>query len=317
MARLWAAVAVCCIALLTGSALAASKSFTLNNNTLGVMAGEAQWLPVVRALARDLNHREGLRLLPVVGEGSVQAVSDVLRLDGIDAALIPSDSIQYADTQGLMGRDSGKVMFLARMATLKLALVTRKSTKSVAELGGKRIATGPANSAGFAAGEWVFGSLGIAFTRVAASGPDALNALVSKQADAALVMGTDDLGRMPDPEAYHVLALPLPEALRSIYAPALLSPEEMGAMGAGRQPVETLASALVLAVFNWDERNPHSVVLHKLAAALLADGRMQDGDAVPYNLAADVPGLSRHAAASRALEEAKKNSSQPVEGDTP
>ena len=197
--------------------MAASKGFTLNNNTLGVMAGEAQWLPVVRGLARDLNHREGLRLLPVLGEGSVQAVSDVLRLDGIDAALVPSDSILYADTQGLMGRDSGKVMFLARLATLKLALVTRKGTTDISALTGKRIATGPANSSGFAAGEWVFGSLGIAFTRVAASGPDALNALVTKQADAALVMGTADLARMPNPEAYHVLPLQLSAELQTVF----------------------------------------------------------------------------------------------------
>lgn len=297
--------------------MAASKSFTLNNNTLGVMAGEVQWLPVVRALARDLNHREGLRLLPVVGEGSVQAVSDVLRLDGIDAALIPSDSIQYADTQGLMGRDSGKVMFLARLATLKLALVTRKSTANVAELAGKRIATGPANSAGFAAGEWVFGSLGIAFTRVAASGPDALNALVTKQADAALVLGTSDLGRMPSPEAYHILPLPLSTDLQTVYAPALLTAEEMGPMAADGKPVETLASALVLAVFNWDARNPHSDALHRLAAALLTDSRTSEGKAISYNLAADVPGLLRHAAASRALDEAKDNSIQPVEGAAP
>ncbi len=316
MARLRAAVAAICIVLTAAPALAASKSFTLNNNTLGVMAGEAQWLPVVRALARDLNHREGLRLLPVVGEGSVQAVSDVLRLDGIDAALIPSDAIQYADIQGLMGRDSGKVMFLARLATLKLALVTRKTTRSVAELAGKRIATGPANSSGFAAGEWVFGSMGLAFTRVAASGPDALNALVTKQADAALVMGTGDLSRMPNPEAYHVLPLPLSAELQTVYAPALLTVEEMGAMGGGH-PVETLASALVLAVFNWDARNPHSDALHRLAAALLTESRSSEGNAISYNLAADVPGLRRHVAASRALEEAKNISIQPVEGTTP
>jgi hypothetical protein len=311
-----AAIVACVMAVLAMPVTAASKSFTLNNNTLGIMAGEPQWLPVVRTLARDLNHKQGLRLLPVLGEGSVQAVSDVLRLDGIDAALIPSDSIHYANTQGLLGKDSGKVTFLARLGTLKLALVTRKSTTSLQELEGKRIATGPAQSAGFAAGEWIFGSHGISFVRVAASGADALNSLVRKEADAALVMGTDDLRRMPNPENYHVLSIPMTENLQEIYAPALLSADEQGAIGADTQPIETVSAALVLAVFNWDERNAHSDALGRLAEALLESSQTSGKNNKPYNLAADVPGIARHVAAIRALDAAKVNLSKSVEGVT-
>jgi hypothetical protein len=300
-----AVAAACVMAMLAMPSWAASKSFTLNNNTLGVMAGEAQWLPVIRALARDLNHKQGLRLLPVLGEGSVQAVSDVLRLDGIDAALIPSDSIQYADAQGLLGRDSGKVMFLARLATLKVALVTRKTTKSIEELKAKRIATGPAQSAGFATGEWILGNQNIPFTRVAAAGPDALNALVRKEADAALILGTEDLRRLPNPEAYHVLPLPMTKELQEVYSPALLTGEELGTLASRGQPVETMATALVLAVFNWDQRNPHSDVLRRLADAMLEDTR--SAESKMFNLAADVPGLTRHSAAVQALDAAKQN----------
>jgi hypothetical protein len=311
-----AAAAACVIAMLAGPAFGASKSFTLNNNTLGVMAGESQWLPLVRSLARDLNHKQGLRILPIMGEGSVQAVSDVLRLDGIDAALIPSDAIHYAEAQGLLGRDSGKVLFLARLATLKLVLVTRKTNASLAALAGKRIATGPAQSAGFAAGEWVFGSGNMAFTRVAQAGNDALNALARKEADAALVFATEALRRMPNPEEYHVLPLPMNEALKDVYAPALLTADELGNLARAEAPVETMAAALVLAVFDWDQRNPHSDALRRLAAAILEESRNR-GEGTAYNLAAEVPGLARHVAAIRALEAARKSSTPSATGVSP
>ena len=292
-------------AVMAGSGLAASRSFVLNQNTIGVVAGEPEWLPLVQDVARTLNHKSGLRILPISGEGAIQSVSDLIHIDGVDVALIPADSVAYAKAQGLLPAGEEKIAYLARMGTIKILLIARKDINSLTDLAGRKIATGPAQSAGFATGEFVLGALGLPFKRVPTDGSGALAALERGDAEAAIVLGTQNLAALKSPEKFHVLPLLLPTELEQTYAPSLLTAAELEKHGMKGKAIDTISTPLVLAVFNWSAKNPHSDALYAFNKAMLEASALPQ-NAAPWirnNLAADVPGLQRHTSSVRAFGE--------------
>ena len=300
--RLAAVIGLCasCVLAVT-PAYADARSAALNRNTISLMASEPEWLGISQQLAKQLDHEDGLRVLPLVGRGSVQALSDLINLQAVDAALISSDALVYAQAQGLLLPSGNKIAYLADVAKLPVVLVARREISNVTGLAGQRISTGPAQSAAFATGELLLGSLGVPFTRVAASGPAALVALTEGRADAALLLGTENLRNL-DAKLFHVLQLPLPKELQANYAPALLSEDVLGELNLGQGDVETVSIAMVLAVFNWPADNEHTIRLKHFAKVLLSTP-LQISQSAGTNLTTEVQGWQRHLSAEQAINE--------------
>lgn len=297
MLRSWTFVGVI-LAAFTGvhtAAWADDRGNTLNQNTVGILAGEPEWVSRIQNLALRLDHQDNIRILPIAGSGSVQAISDLAYLQSVDAALIAADTLTYAVAQGLVPADKAKLAYVAQLAQLPVVLVTRKEFKSLTTLAGRRISTGPAQSASFATGELLFGAFGIPFTRIAASGEAAVLALKKGQVDATLLLGTEALRVGLDKKRFHVLSLPLPAALKTQYAAIKLSPEQL----AGLDGVESISTALTLAVFNWPKNNPRSTKLARFAKILFAEEN-------PI-LTTDIAGWQRHSTATQALQGINNN----------
>lgn len=312
------ASAVVGTAFAANMANAADRLKDINQNTIGILAGEPEWLPLVQDVAKTLNHREGLRILPIAGEGGIQSVSDLMNINGIDVALIPADSVAYAKAQGLVPSDDEKIAYLARMGSIKVLLVARNDTVGLTALAGKRIATGPAQSSGFATGELILGALDLPFTRVPADGTGAIAALEQGQADAALVLGTQNLAALKNSAGYKIIPLPLPKSIENNYAPAMVTKAELQRFGIVGESVDTISTPLILAVFNWSDKSPHSESLHTFNKALLEAANLPDSDAhwIKNNLAAEVPSLVRHHSAKRALEESSPATAPAEQGVT-
>ena len=174
---------------------AATLAEDQNFNSISILVGEPDWLNLIQQLSGQIDHQQGLRLLPMLGRGSVQALNDLAELRVVDMALVPSDVIVYAQMQGLLGGKGKSYAYIAALQKLPVVLVARKQIANLTGLAGRKIATGPAQSGGFATGELVLGSLGIPFARIAETGAAALISLQDGRADAALVLGTDGLNR--------------------------------------------------------------------------------------------------------------------------
>ena len=138
-----------------------------------------------------LNTCEGLRIIPMQGDGCITAAADVMQLTQVDAALLETACVDYAVAQGLLPQALEKLVYISRIDAQPLLLLTRRSFPSLTSLAGKRIATGPAQSAGFAAGELLLADMGLPFVRVAESRCQRpLAALVANEAaDAVLLRG--------------------------------------------------------------------------------------------------------------------------------
>lgn len=273
-----------------------------NFNSISILVGEPAWLNRVQGLASLLDHQQELRLLPMLGRGSVQALNDLSQLRAVDMALVNSDVIIYAQMQGLIGDPVKSYAYIAGLQKLPVALVARKQIVNLTGLAGRKIATGPAQSGSFATGELVLGNLGIPFARVAESGTSAVISLQEGRADAALLLGTDGLKTL-DASQFHVLPLPVPKELQSYYSPALLSADVLGDLNQGQGDVESFAVTLTLAVLNWPAGHANSLRLKHFADVLWSADELPLGT----NLTADVPGWQRHESALQALAAFKTN----------
>jgi uncharacterized protein len=267
------------------------------SQTLDLLVGESQWLSTAQKIAAKLDHEDGLRVIPMLGVGGIQTYQDMINLPVVDAAIVASDSLTYADQQGLLAGQKGKYSYIARLAPLDIVIVARLDITSIEKLAGKKIATGPAQSSAFATGEMLFNALNIDFTRVAKQEEAAIEALSSGKADAALILGTDFSTAVLSDGRFHVLNVQAPPSLAAIYQPAILTAHDLPGLVSGKQSVETIATSLTLAVHDHPRDAAHLKTLKSFETLIFKLSTTDGGD----NLAAAVPGWKRHAEAQKIL----------------
>lgn len=242
--------------------------------TLRILAGEPHWLPMLSKLAEDVEHRGGLRIVPGVGRGSLQALADLGNLPGTDAALIPADSLDYAKAQGLLQGRRDDFSYIARMAVLPVVLVTHRSIGSLTLLANRKLCTGPAQSAAFATGELVFSALGVPFVRVAKSHSEALHALQKGEAEGALLIGTEALNQGVALTDHHILPLPVPQGLESVYATHRLDKRDLPSLPVDAPPLDTISIDLLLATLKAPQSSESKAAIKQLIAELY-DSKLQ------------------------------------------
>ncbi len=224
-----------------------------------ILVGEPSWIADAQLLAKSLDHEGALRVLPVLGEGSIQAMQDITQFSALDSALVTSDSLAYVKAQNLLGADEQKFSYITAIKPLPIMLIARKNIANITALAGKRIATGPAYSASFATGEMVFGAMEIPFLRVAQTQDAAIESLANGKADAALVLGTPkNLSRLQAGD-FHILPIVMPTELTQTYSRNTLSNKDAPNLLANNQKIESISTQLLLAVndqhFDAGQRN--------------------------------------------------------------
>jgi hypothetical protein len=305
--------AVALVLLLSSVAQSSAASVDVNSRSVGLVAGDDAWLQRIVTMGRELNNEQGLRILPIATAGCMQSAADVMRLDHVDVSLLTTDCVVYAEQQGLLQDAVNKLAYVARVEALPIILVTRKDVKTITALAGKRIATGPADSAAFATGELVLGGMGLPFKRVAKSGALALSALQAGDADAALLLGLEHLPVSFDAQNFHALGLAAPATLTDVYAPILLEPAQLRGLS-DEQSFETISAALTLV----SPRKPRSAVQAKritLFSKIYMENQQVNGNAA--QLSTNITGWKRHTSSAAALEALDINTETLQQGDGP
>ena len=128
-----------------------------NNGQASLYAAD---LAVLMEAERDL------RILPVMGHGPVEALRDLLFLRGIDASIVPSDTVAYMRKQGLIEDIDKKITFIARLGSAQIHVIARKDIASLKDLAGKNINVGAASEPRFVTSSLLFEWLGINFNAI-------------------------------------------------------------------------------------------------------------------------------------------------------
>jgi uncharacterized protein len=247
------------------------RNAILNRHALGLVASNPLAMRDAAQVARALDHSGGLRILPIQGRGSLQALNDLLFLDIADVAFVSSDSLAYARKQSLYANEIGKIAYLAKLGNNSLVLLARGDVNNINDLASRRVAAGTADSDSFIAADLVFGAVGVDIERVAVNGAEAIAALRDGRIDAALLTTAesgDALAGLPKDSGLHAVPLAVSDALADTYAPAILTDAEFPALIKAGQPVETVAAAVVLAVYDWPASSQNFAKLKTFNAAL-------------------------------------------------
>ncbi|MFO1034724.1 MAG: hypothetical protein U1E15_11825 [Hyphomicrobiales bacterium] len=259
------------------------------------MASEPQWIADTQKIADAVMHDHSVRLLPIIGNGTIQTVADLTHLDSVDAAILPLDTLTYAQAQGLL-KSSDKVSYLVQLQQVTWVLVASPKNKTLTALAGKRIATGPTGTSGFVAGELIFNAFEVPFERVPKVGADALAAVATGEADAALVDAVQIRKFKLNAGQFHCLPLTVPTQLDSTYHQTEVSQRDLPGLIAEDQKVDAVKTPLALMVSG--NKASSSASFKVLTEVVLAHAKELG---FSQDITADIQGWQRHDQARKAL----------------
>ena len=146
-----------------GTATKRDLANQLNANTVSLMTGSfgSTYAQVGADLASVLDNGTSLRILPVMGRGSVQAVADILLLRGVDAGIVRKDTLSYLDRKDFAKDIRNQFVYVAKMFNEEMHVLAPKTITSMRDLDGKTVVVDLPDSSTFVTAINVFDRLGI------------------------------------------------------------------------------------------------------------------------------------------------------------
>lgn len=279
--------------------------------TIGLAGGllEGSFIRYAADLAKVLDDGDNLRVIPMVTYGAVGNVSDLLHLRGVDVAITQSDVLEYFRTELATPRMAERVHYIAPLFQAEVHVCAKPEYKSLAELGGKRVAFNTRGSAANLTGQIVFRRLGIPVQPILVNNAVALEQMRTSDLAAVVhvVAKPNDLfasykGEVP----CRFLPVAYGKAFEDFYVPTTLEARDYPAFIPAGQSVTTLAVPAVLAVFNWPRNSERARKVGRFIEAFFA--KFEQLQQPPYqpkwkeiNVAGTVPGWTRYPFAEEVL----------------
>lgn len=267
----------------------------------GVGVGGTE-LRIATDLASVLNGPD-LRVVPIVGQGAVQNLDDLLRLRGVDVAVVQADALGAAEREQLLRPGTGRmVQYVAKLFDEEVHVIVGPDVRTLDDLRGKTINANLPRSGSALTARLLFGTLGIPVTFTPDPHDVAMEKL--KRGEIAAVVSVtgkpaDIILRLPADAGLHLLALPRDDArLLQSYAPGSITHADYPNLVPDEQVVDTLTTGGVLAVYAWPQGSERYRNVAQFVRALFERlGDLQRPPAHPkwkeVNLAAEVPGWTR------------------------
>jgi uncharacterized protein len=135
----------------------------VNQATVGIISGgvTGTYVRIAADLADAFDQGYDLRVLPVIGKGSVRNIEDLLLLRGIDIAIVQSDVLDfYKRTDSYPGIEQ-KIAYITKLYNEEVHLLARAEFASVDALRGQRVNFGNEGSGTFMTAGIIFDELAI------------------------------------------------------------------------------------------------------------------------------------------------------------
>jgi ABC-type branched-subunit amino acid transport system substrate-binding protein/TRAP-type uncharacterized transport system substrate-binding protein len=227
----------------------------LNANTVTLMTGSfgSTYAHMGADLASVLDNGSELRVLPVLGRGSVQAVADILLLRGVDAGIVRKDTLAYLERKDFADNIRNQFVYVTKMFNEEMHVLAPQTIHSMKELDGKTVAVDLPDGGTFVTSINVFERLGIKPHLLYIEPRIALEMLRKGDIDAIIAVEGKPLQwltQVSDPNL-HLVPVEYDKPLRDEYLPAQLTSEDYPNLISSTTPVGTIAAEAVLASYNW------------------------------------------------------------------
>jgi TRAP-type uncharacterized transport system substrate-binding protein len=286
----------------------------INNGTVTIITAPAGGAKSVFAsdMARVLDETDKLRILPVLGKGPMQNVVDVLYLKTIDMGLVAADVPEFYKLQ--YGTDiTDRLRYIMKLYNDEIHIIAPTEIKTVFDLEGKRIMA--PKDVGLYSARAIFSRLKINVTfDYTTDDTGGLQYVIDGKADAWIV-GTAKV--MPiarnvknENRRLHLVSIPYDRRLQDLYLPSEFTSDEYPNLIPPGQTVETVATSILLVVFNWPDKSERYQRVERFIDALFS--RIDEFARPPRHpkwkeasITAAVPGWQRFKAAQDWLDRSR------------
>jgi TRAP-type uncharacterized transport system substrate-binding protein len=224
--------------------------------TIGIMGGEIDgtFMRITTDLTSVLNSNE-MRIVPIVGKGSLQNIGDLLHLPGVDLALVAADALSYAQTAHLYPGELGRIQYICKLYENDMHVCARPEIQTLADLQGKPVNIDVEGAGTNLSSRAVFKILGIEpdfRTNEPTIGQDKLR-------HGEIAANVYFAGRpirlfanAPADTGLHFVPVPSNEELEKVYLPGgQLTHADYPTLVPENAPVDTVGVGVTLAVFGW------------------------------------------------------------------
>src|SRR5882672_11035803 len=227
----------------------------LNQNTVTLISGTigGTYVQFGADLASVLDDGNKLRVLPIVGRGSVQSVADILFLQGVDLGIVRADTLDYLEKKGFAKDIKKQFTYVTKLYNEEMHVVASKSIRNLRDLDGKTVSVDLPNGGTFVTALTVFERLGIKPNFVYVEQRIALERMRAGEIDAVIVCGGKpykSVSTFKD-DRFHLVTVDYAKPLQIDYLPATLSAKDYPNLIADGEKVDTIAVPAVLAAYNW------------------------------------------------------------------
>jgi uncharacterized protein len=224
--------------------------------TIGIMGGEIDgtFMRVATDLTSVLNTND-MRIVPVVGKGSLQNIGDLLHLPGVDLALVAADALTYAQTAHLYPGDLGKIQYICKLYENDVHVCARPEIQTLADLQGKPVNIDVEGAGTNLTARAILKMLGIA-PELRTDEPGIGQEKLKRGEIAANIYCAGRPVRLfataPAGTGLHFIPVPSNEQVEKVYVPGgLLTHAEYPTLIPEEASVETVGVGVSLAVFGW------------------------------------------------------------------
>ncbi|MBM6579107.1 TAXI family TRAP transporter solute-binding subunit [Microvirga sp. BT689] len=285
-----------------------------NSGTLGVISGGADgtYIRIAADLANVLDG-EDLRVLPMIGRGSLQNLRDIMFLRGVDIGIVQMDAREQLNAEKLQDSAVRRLRFITRLYNEEVHIIASRDITDIRQLDGKKVNIDKAGSGTNLTSRLIFDKLGIKPEVTTFDQASSYAKLKSGEIQAAVYVAGRPVRAIAEFQTegrFHLLPIPFEGEIAESYFPARFGNTDYPQLVDSTKPVETLAVGSLLAVFNWPENSDRYNRVKRFVDAFFSrfDEFLQPGRHPKWkevNLAADVPGWERIRPAQDWLDRAK------------
>src|SRR5580700_8362169 len=233
----------------------------------GISCTCARFTEDIRNVVNDLSPN-GIRVLPVLGNGGLQNLNDVLFLKNIDMAVVDEDNLRLLQKKDpvLYANVEQRVQYITKLYNSEFHVLARNDIKSYDDLKGKKVNFNLKDSQTEVTADTVFNTLNIPVQRSYYDNDEATKRLIAGDISAMIILtGAPQAGlaKVKKEDGVHFLPLDqesLPRHnlhdLFAEYLPAELTHELYPNLVAEGTSVPTFANRALLVAYSWPENSP-------------------------------------------------------------
>lgn len=270
------ALSVVALWLTAGAAFAEdseTRRANINNPVVGIMGAglDGQMTRMLWDIS-TVTTNDSMRVLPMLGQGSLNNIPDLLYLRGVDGAMVQSDALSFYNKLGIESNLESKLAYIAPLGRQVAHLLARRDIASIDGLEGKKVNFGKVTSGSVVSAGQIFDQLSITLEVTNMGHRKALKALKAGEIDAMFWMAPPPaslLSSIDAGENLHFLTIPADRVDSDIYPGTVVA--------AGTYPLlrgddlETVSTTTLLAAYNWPKDHPRRARVQRFANLLRAN----------------------------------------------